>query len=978
MKKNKLFNFRTNEHFIINNLMAIIIIAISFTALPIINLPKVQALVNQKTEKQTTENQASISLANGNQTSNNQAATAETKSHNLTDLPPAPRNIAVAQPNLQSLRVTWTAPATPPANYTYTIELYNNINAVAVTKTDIPQTDTEYLFSNLPANNYTVTKIYTVTADSISSPAISNTVIHNSLNNSGTVVNFKDTNNLSQITRDDITWAQSYNITHGYPDNNWQPNKATTRGQMATFMHRLAGEPTSQSTTLEFTDISKSIHKNDIDWLSSTGITTGYDCTAKTQPVKECQNAGEKVFRPNGFITREQMAIFIYQFAKAPIVTNNDKLQLNRFKDSSTLSNETSKIAVSWLIKAKLTTGYPDAEFKANNLVTRQQMVIFLQSLADQLALVPYLEIENYNPTNFLDTNLNRASITKINFTKSFPQCDKSFDISYNKFNGIKACIDGSKLIIGEPGGVSANPANTDWLLAKLNNTAGVELNIDNLHTKYTQSMINIFNNSIIPSSLKLSNEFGSSATNMSNMFIKASLPAGFSLPSKFGQNATDISSMFQGTSLPAEFNLPNEFGKAAINMQSLFAETNLPKSFSFPKNFGNIAKNMNWMFYNTSLPSDFTLPDEFGPAATSINYMFNKAVFPASFNWPAKFATQAANADGLLNGATFNGNITLPADFGKTVTQIDTLLANATIKGNLVIQSTFPNITTNSNNTNIFQYLTVSGNLSLPDNFLPKATYSDIVFSAFMNSKINNLSIGNNFAPNITNANSVFKYIEINGTLTIGSNFLSNATNSSSMFMYAKIGNLSLPDSFLSKATSVQQLFYSSTINGNLILPNNFLPKATNISFMFYKESRSSINLTIGNNFAPNAANISYMFYNAVLSNGFILPAGFGSTATNIESLFNGATLPVGFTLPAGLGKIAQSMSYMFSSATLNGDIDWSGTDFTASTASKSGMFASTTWNNHFALAQNQISANWLINGTSLSDNTRVKVKGS
>ncbi|MDR3128346.1 MAG: fibronectin type III domain-containing protein, partial [Bifidobacteriaceae bacterium] len=163
-----------------NTLVAIIITALSLTVLPALNLPYAQAVetsaaetlateipqnARQLTDQSTNQLTDQPAISESSVTSENPAISENpltfettkepTVTNNLADPPPAPRNVAVTQPDLTSLRVTWTAPDNPPADYTYTIELYNNVNAVAVTKTDIPQTDSEYLFNNLPANNYT-------------------------------------------------------------------------------------------------------------------------------------------------------------------------------------------------------------------------------------------------------------------------------------------------------------------------------------------------------------------------------------------------------------------------------------------------------------------------------------------------------------------------------------------------------------------------------------------------------------------------------------------------------------------------------------------------------------------------------------------------------------------------------------------------------------------------------------------------------
>ena len=77
------------------------------------------------------------------------------------------------------------------------------------------------------------------------------------------------------------------------------PEATVTRGQMAAFLARAftARVPTGEPT--EFEDVTGSIFRDDIDWLSSSGITRG------------CNPPANDRFCPDGAVTRGQMAAFL-------------------------------------------------------------------------------------------------------------------------------------------------------------------------------------------------------------------------------------------------------------------------------------------------------------------------------------------------------------------------------------------------------------------------------------------------------------------------------------------------------------------------------------------------------------------------------------------------------------------------------------------------------------------------------------------
>ncbi len=99
-----------------------------------------------------------------------------------------------------------------------------------------------------------------------------------------------------------ILWLTAANISNGTAPH-YNPNGNVTRGQMAAFLHRTAKAmgkaPSSGTYTSSFTDINNNMFKNDINWLKSKGITTGYTPTT---------------FRPDASISRGEMAAFLNRF----------------------------------------------------------------------------------------------------------------------------------------------------------------------------------------------------------------------------------------------------------------------------------------------------------------------------------------------------------------------------------------------------------------------------------------------------------------------------------------------------------------------------------------------------------------------------------------------------------------------------------------------------------------------------------------
>jgi|GEM_PF-4426259 hypothetical protein len=125
---------------------------------------------------------------------------------------------------------------------------------------------------------------------------------------SSTVAGFPDVF-ASAYYAEPVKWLVSKNITNGVGDTGlFMPDAAVNRAQMATFLWRLAGSP--NATAKRFADVpSSAYYYKAAMWLRAKGITTGV--------------GGSNYFRPNDIVTREQMAAFLHRFAGSKAISTS-------------------------------------------------------------------------------------------------------------------------------------------------------------------------------------------------------------------------------------------------------------------------------------------------------------------------------------------------------------------------------------------------------------------------------------------------------------------------------------------------------------------------------------------------------------------------------------------------------------------------------------------------------------------------------
>jgi hypothetical protein len=108
--------------------------------------------------------------------------------------------------------------------------------------------------------------------------------------------------NTSDWFHDYVSYVYEKGLMNGTSDTLFSPNTALTRGMVVTVLYRNADSPDVSLLANPFSDVAEDVwYTNAVKWASENGIVTGY---------------GSGQFGPNDAITREQLALIIYNNAK--------------------------------------------------------------------------------------------------------------------------------------------------------------------------------------------------------------------------------------------------------------------------------------------------------------------------------------------------------------------------------------------------------------------------------------------------------------------------------------------------------------------------------------------------------------------------------------------------------------------------------------------------------------------------------------
>ena len=138
-----------------------------------------------------------------------------------------------------------------------------------------------------------------------------------------------------------VKYCYENGIIMGTTDETFSPNTNVTRGNLVTILWRMEGSPVV-SGNLSFPDVKQSDYYYEaVKWAEKTGVVHGYD-TGK--------------FGPNNYISREQLATILNNYAKYKKKDTSKKADLSTFTDNKKISSY-AKEGVAWAVGNKVMSG---------------------------------------------------------------------------------------------------------------------------------------------------------------------------------------------------------------------------------------------------------------------------------------------------------------------------------------------------------------------------------------------------------------------------------------------------------------------------------------------------------------------------------------------------------------------------------------------------------------------------------------------
>ncbi len=174
---------------------------------------------------------------------------------------------------------------------------------------------------------------------------------------------------ITQWYHEYVDYVVSYRLMRGVASDLFAPNATTTRAMIITILYRLEGEPEVFGES-PYDDVAEGLWYSDaIKWADANGIAYGYS---------------RQIFGPADNITREQMAAFMYRYAKYKGYDVSKSADLNIFKDCDTVSAYALR-DMEWAVAEELFNGVGSDLLSPRSYATRAQVATIIMRFIENL-----------------------------------------------------------------------------------------------------------------------------------------------------------------------------------------------------------------------------------------------------------------------------------------------------------------------------------------------------------------------------------------------------------------------------------------------------------------------------------------------------------------------------------------------------------------------------------------------------------------
>lgn len=169
--------------------------------------------------------------------------------------------------------------------------------------------------------------------------------------------------------REAVDYVYREGLMNGTGQTLFSPHNTTTRGMVVTILYRFEGAPETGGS--QFRDVPPDqYYARPVAWAAANGVVNGYE---------------DGLFKPDEQITREQMAVILYRYARQKGLDVSGSADLSGYADASQISGY-AREAMAWANHVGLINGVGNNTLLPRGSATRAQVAAILMRFCKNIA----------------------------------------------------------------------------------------------------------------------------------------------------------------------------------------------------------------------------------------------------------------------------------------------------------------------------------------------------------------------------------------------------------------------------------------------------------------------------------------------------------------------------------------------------------------------------------------------------------------
>lgn len=170
-----------------------------------------------------------------------------------------------------------------------------------------------------------------------------------------------------------VAYCYAKGCMAGVSDSRFGTNDAVTRAMFVTVLAKIDGADVSGYNDISFSDVpSSEWYTKNVEWAFANGFTSG---TGR-------DNNGVPLFTPNAPVTREQLAVFLENYAHTKGADTGDRADLSGFADRGEISAWAAD-GMAWAVARRLISGTSATALSPKMQASRAQIALIVRNFVD-------------------------------------------------------------------------------------------------------------------------------------------------------------------------------------------------------------------------------------------------------------------------------------------------------------------------------------------------------------------------------------------------------------------------------------------------------------------------------------------------------------------------------------------------------------------------------------------------------------------